>query len=133
MEPNVELIAARIASVSLLIARKKKTTKKTKKSKPKKQEVSQESQEREYPETDMTKPTSEYSCRVDLSFSADFDGSIDKAGLTKAIRQELTNSIKSSMAVVSRSFQVGVSNIQLSQISVDCAIVDQFSSSDYSD
>lgn len=134
---SVELIAARIASVSLLTARKKKVTKKKKtKSKPKKEEVSQQeetAQDREFPETDMTKPTSEYSCRVDLSLSVDFEGSIDKARLTKAVKQELSNAIKSSMAVISRSFQLGVSNLQLGHISIDCAVVDHSGTSDFID
>lgn len=74
---------------------------------------------------DMLRSTTEYSCRMDLSISADFEGQISKDKLIKKLKAEMTAAIKAAMGIVARDFGLESTGVRVQPVRVDCAMNDQ--------
>jgi hypothetical protein len=142
-ETRLHIVAARVADVGLTVARgkkkTKKTPKKTKKTKktpkktpkskgrskksPKKSKKSPSHVSRPV-ETDITRASTEYACRADLSLSIDFEGHVGKSQLVKAFENNIRSSLKEIASTLARGFQLNVVDVKIGPMTVDCAVTD---------
>lgn len=75
-------------------------------------------------------PQTEFSCKVDLSLTADFEGDVAKKDLIKKVKAELVNSIKAGMTAVCKDLGMECTNVLVQPIQVECAVNDQASIED---
>ena len=140
-------LATRVASVSVEAGRKKKTKKKTRskkttrtrskaKPKPKKTKTSKPKkpvnpEPIEDPEEiaagDMTDPKTEYSCQIQMSVTADFEGdptttSVNKSQLVKKLKTEIVNQIRAGVGITAREYGLQATQITIPPINVECAV-----------
>lgn len=73
----------------------------------------------------MLRPVTEYSCRMDLSISADFEGKIPKDRLVKKLKAEMTAAVKAAMSIVARDFGLESTGVNVKPVRVECAMNDQ--------
>ena len=142
-ENHYHSVAARIAGV-VLAKKTKKSKKKTKKA-PKKTKKNPSTRKKAPTpdpvfehvskasprEKDITSPTTEYSCRADLVFSADFEGSVNQRQLKDSLKREIVSAVKTAVITVSRSFQLSPTNVVVQPIQMDCAVVDLSSDDEF--
>lgn len=74
---------------------------------------------------DTFKPSTEYSCRIELSMIATFEGSVSKKDLMKKIQDEVKSSIKSGMQIVSNDLNLHSTEIKVFPIIMECVVVDE--------
>ena len=74
---------------------------------------------------DMLRLTTEYSCRMDLSISADFEGQIPKDKLIRKLKAEMTAAVKAAMGIVARDFGLESTGVRVQPVRVECAMNDQ--------
>jgi hypothetical protein len=125
-------IASDIAGVDLQAARKSRSKKKVSKkkvSKPSKgrkpsrtSQPVRQTQDIQY--EDMTIPQTEYSARMELSLSVDFEGAADKAALMTKLKQEIVDSIESGVSITARSFNLRASNLKVKPLKVNMDVND---------
>ena len=120
---NEELISARIAGVSVIIARKSKkkkpAAKKTKpKTKPKKKPVSKLPVE----ETEETFDINEYSCMINVSFNADIEGKIGRDELVNLLQTGLQSAVEETLGRIRRSHGIRIIDRSATVVKVDCAL-----------
>jgi hypothetical protein len=115
-------IAARV-----LEARKKKRKPKSRKKKAPISQAPVTSQDADWQDTsaDVSRPQTEFGCKVDISLMADFEGQADRSALVKKIKAELINGLKSSMAIVSRDLGVDCTNVSVQPLKLDIVVNDQ--------
>ncbi len=75
----------------------------------------------------LDKPETEYSTRVEIAFSADFEGSIAKSVLIKKLEDEIVNALKSSVGIVSRELRLRPGRVLVTPLKIDVAMNDQAS------
>lgn len=121
---SLERVASTVASMSVEAARRR-TQKRKKRAKPAKRKPRVETTSAPVEEADMTAPVTEYSCQVELSLSADFEGTIDKQRLIRKLRTELSASIRAAMAIVARDFGMRSTGVDVRPVRVECAVNDQ--------
>lgn len=139
VEPSFLAENPRLASNSHLAlrkSRKKKTYKPKKKtSKPKKNSLKKKRTSRPKErvlfdpdqvsvdiEEDMLRPLVEYSCRMELSLSVDFEGQVPKDRLIKKLKSEMMASIKAAVNIVSRDFSLETTGVKVQPIKLECAV-----------
>lgn len=132
---DLSLAASRVASHSVEARRRNNSKKKTRgkpkrktktksKSRSRKPEVEIQTSQDSIIEDDMLRSTTEYSCRMDLSISADFEGHIPKDRLIRKLKAEVTASIKAAMSIVARDFGLDSTGINIQPVRVECAMND---------
>ena len=75
----------------------------------------------------IDKPNTEYSARVELSFSADFEGTVAKDILVKKIEDEIISALESSVKIISRELQLHPGQVLVKPFRIDVAMNDQVS------
>jgi hypothetical protein len=78
--------------------------------------------ELEEPEPDILSPKTEYSIQLDLSLTADFEGSTDRQGLVKKFKDELVAAIKSSMSITARELNLTATGARVQPINIECVV-----------
>jgi hypothetical protein len=73
---------------------------------------------------DMLIPSTEYSCQVELSLTADFEGSVPKQKLLKKLRTELVAAIKEGVTTTAREFRLTSGGVHVQPIRIECAVND---------
>jgi hypothetical protein len=81
----------------------------------------------EQPETDVNvddflQPQTEYSCHVELSITAEFEGSVSKEELLTKLKSELTAALKKSMIITSKDFDLKPTGVNVRELKFDCAV-----------
>lgn len=113
-EEGIPKAASTISRAAARIARRKKSKPILKKvprsSKPVKTE-------------DMLASSTEYSCKVDLSLTADFEGSVGKQKLLKKLRTELVAAIQGAVSVTAREYGLDPTGVHVKPIKVECAVI----------
>jgi len=74
---------------------------------------------------DMLRPTTEYSCRLEFSVSADFEGQVPKDRLVRKLKAEMTASVRAAMGIVARDFGLESTGVQVQPVRVEVAMNDQ--------
>lgn len=88
-------------------------------------EVSQDKlEDTESSDFDITNSGTEYSCRIELSMIATFEGSVSREILVKKLQSELKNSIQAGMQSVSNDLGLSSTEVQVRPMVLECAIVD---------
>lgn len=130
---DLNLAASRVASHSVEARRRNNSKKKTRskgkpkrktKTKSKRQEVEIQTSQAPIIEDDMLRSTTEYSCRMDLSISADFEGHIPKDRLIRKLKAEITASVRAAMGIVARDFGLDSTGVNIQPVRVECAMND---------
>lgn len=75
-------------------------------------------------ETGILAPQTEYSLQLDLSLSADFEGSVDKQALINKFKADLTAAIKSGMAVTARELKLTPVGARVKPIKIECSVTE---------
>lgn len=83
------------------------------------------------PKKSVLRPETEYSVNVDLSLSADFEGTTSKNKLLKKFQSELFAAIKESVATTARELGLQSTGVMVKPIEVGVAVTDMTSSDDY--
>jgi len=78
----------------------------------------------------ILKPETEYSVSVELSLTADFEGSAAKNKLLKKLQSELFAAVKEAVAVTANELGLRSTGVMLKPIEVGIAVTDMSSSSD---
>lgn len=107
-------LAARIASVSIEAARKRKKDVE----KPKRKRVPK-------PKIDFTTPKTEYSAHIDLAIDVDFEGDAPKEALKKKIQNELISAIENGLTIVAEEFGLQSTTARVKPIKMELAVNDQ--------
>ena len=118
---NFNIVASRVASFSVEAARKKK-----KSAPPKK--VSKPKRVKSVP-TVIDSPT-EYSCRLDISLTANFEGDTTKAKVMKKLRSEVVAAIQSGVTLAARDLGIQAANVLVKPLNVECDVIDSSSLDD---
>lgn len=119
MTINEELIAARVAGVSVIVARKSKKKKPAaKKTKPKKKPVSKLPVE----EPEENVGTNEYSCMTQISFNADIEGKIGRDELINLLQAGLQAAVEETLGRIRRSNGIRIVDRSATVVKVDCAL-----------
>ena len=71
---------------------------------------------------DMLQSKTEYSCQLQISIIADFEGDVNKNQLLKKLKNEIINAIKSGVAITAREYNLEATNITVQPIEVECAV-----------
>lgn len=109
------------------MARKKRVPKSKPKQDPKrktKKKPERVSQPKRVQEPDSLKNRTEYSCKMDISLTVDFEGEISKKDLSKYLKSEIVNSIKSGMTLLSNSHGLECNNVLVQPLQVECVVND---------
>jgi hypothetical protein len=114
---DFRVIAARIATKSIEARRKKVI------------EEDEDALEPEMETEGILEARSEYSCQIELSIVADFEGSANKNKLIKRIKKELELSIKNGLTTVARELELEPVSARVKPIKLECAVNDQTSES----
>ena len=77
------------------------------------------------PPENVLRPATEYSCRMEISLSADFEGDVSKKDLIKKLKSEVIASIKLGMEQVAKDLRVQGTGIVVKPLQVECAVNDQ--------
>lgn len=72
------------------------------------------------PSESVLEPSTEYSCRMEISLSADFEGDVVKKDLIKKLKSEVIASIKSGMEQVSRDLGIRGTGVVIKPLQVEC-------------
>lgn len=120
---NEEIISARIAGVSVIVARKSKkkkpAVKKPKKEiKPKKKPVSKLPAE----ETEEISNINEYSCMINVSFNADIEGKMGRDELVNLLQTSLQSAVEETLGRTRRSHGIRIIDRSATIVKVDCAL-----------
>ena len=75
----------------------------------------------------LTRPTTEYSTRVEIAFSADFEGTVSKDILMKKLESELISALEASIQITSRELQLRPGRILIKPLRLEIALNDQAS------
>ena len=75
----------------------------------------------------LERPGVESSVRMDISFSADFEGNISKEELTKKIESEVMAALESSIKIVSRELRLRPGRVLVKPLHIEVAMNDQAS------
>jgi hypothetical protein len=110
---DFKVLAGRVAGRSIEAARKPRRLRRT--SKPRKE---------------MLSPSTEFSCQVDISLSADFEGSVAESALKKKLKNELVAAIKAGIVSTARGFNLQATGVLVKPLRIDCAVNDQSSIED---
>ncbi len=78
-------------------------------------------------EGNLDRPTTEYSCHVELSFSVDFEGKVAKDVLMKKLRNELIASLESSAVRVAKELRLQATGVLVKPVEMHVAVNDQMS------
>lgn len=73
----------------------------------------------------VLQPQTEYSCFMDISLTADFEGVVGQASLSKAIKNEVIAAIKEGMQQVARNLELRGTGIVVQPLKLEIAINDQ--------
>jgi len=126
-------IAMRVASGTMAARKKSKKSKKsrkTKKTKPRtskpvkpvEPELPEEIEEEEESTDSILKPKTEYSCQLQISIIADFEGEVDQSKLKKKLKTETINAVKAGVATTAREYNLEATQITVQPINIECAV-----------
>jgi hypothetical protein len=73
----------------------------------------------------IERPGVESSARVDIAFSADFEGPVSKQELTKKINDEIIAALEVAVKIVSRDLQLKPGQVRVKPLRVEVAMNDQ--------
>lgn len=113
---DFQTVALRVASISVEAARKK-----GRKRKPLRQPL----RDRGYVGRGILDPLTEYSCHVELSLSADFEGSVSQKLLMKKFRSELGAAIRAAASITAKDLRLDPPTVKVQPIRFECATNDQ--------
>jgi hypothetical protein len=75
----------------------------------------------------LTRPLTEYSVRMDISFSADFEGTVAKNLLVDKIESEVVSALESSIKIISRELKLDPGRVLVKPLRIEVAMNDQAS------
>jgi hypothetical protein len=75
----------------------------------------------------LTSPSTEYSARVELVFSVDFEGQVAKDILIKKLEDEVVAALESSIKITSRDLELRTGRVLVKPLKFSVAINDQSS------
>lgn len=75
-------------------------------------------------ETGILAPQTEYSLQLDLSLSADFEGSVDKQALINKFKADLTAAIRSAMSTTAKELKLTPTGARVQPINIECAVTE---------
>lgn len=120
--------AIRVASSSVEAARRSRSRRKKKPAKGGRKTLRETRPDNRAPapilEADLTAPVTEYSCQIELSVSADFEGQVEKQRLIKKLKAELTASLRAGMGIVARDLGMQSTGVEVRPVRVECAVSD---------
>lgn len=114
---GLEALAARVASVSVEAGRRGRKRKKTSRRRPAPVSVPSVAE-------DILKTDPEYSCRIELDITADFEGITNKQALVRKIKAELLAAVKSGITSVARGLNLKSSGVKVRPLRLECDIND---------
>ena len=76
----------------------------------------------------LERPETEYSARVEIAFSVDFEGQVAKDVLVKKIQDEIVSSLESSVKIISRELRLRPGRVLVKPLRIEVAMNDQASS-----
>ncbi len=118
---DIKSVASRVAAVSVEAARRKRQ----KRSKPaKKRPATTKRRSLDSTPDDMLRSETEYSCRVELSITASFEGRTDKHKLLKKVKLELLNAIKSGITTVARETNLASTGVSVQPLKMEIDVND---------
>lgn len=79
---------------------------------------------------DVTRPITEYSCQMEISVTADFEGSIDRTKLLRKLKQEMVASMEAGVKATARAFGLTPSSLQIRPLRLECVVSDEASVED---
>jgi len=131
-------IAMRVASGTTAARKKSKKSKKsrktkktrTKKTKPRtskpvkpvEPDPPEETEDEEESTDSILKPKTEYSCQLQISIIADFEGEVDQGKLKRKLKTESINAVKAGVATTAREYRLEATQITVQPISIECAV-----------
>lgn len=72
----------------------------------------------------------EYSCQVDISLTADFEGDVARNHLLKKLESEILAAIKAGVASTAKAYGLQATNILLKPVRIECAVNDPSSANE---
>lgn len=75
----------------------------------------------------LTRPTTEYGTRVEIAFSADFEGKVAKDVLVKKLEHEIMGALESSVKIISRELRLRPGRVLVKPLRIEVAMNDQAS------
>lgn len=78
----------------------------------------------------VTMPVTEYSCQMEFSITADFEGSVDRAALLAKLKRELVSSMEAGVKLTARAYGLRPTTIKVRPLSLECAVSDNASVDD---
>jgi hypothetical protein len=75
----------------------------------------------------LERPGTESSIRVDIAFSADFEGPVSKKVLTKKMNDEIIAALESAIKIVSRDLRLHPGQVRVKPLRLEVAMNDQAS------
>jgi hypothetical protein len=73
---------------------------------------------------DILEPKTEFSCQVELSLTADFEGMIPKDKLLKKLKAEIVSALQVGVETTAREYHLKPTGIHVRPIRVECAVSD---------
>lgn len=119
--PGMDLsdMAARVASMSVESARRRRRPKGRRRPSPSRQQVVRSQEVRD----DVLRSGSEYACQVELSLTARFEGKTDRRKLLSKIKLELTNAIRAGMTTTARELNLASLGVKVQPLRLECDVV----------
>jgi len=118
---DVRAMATRVAASSVTAA---KRGKKRPKRRPKASPSRDVSESLETVADDILSSGPEYACNIELSITALFEGTANKAVLIKKIKSSLLSAVKSAMTDVARSTNLKSGGVKVSPLRLECDLND---------
>lgn len=81
----------------------------------------------------LLSPETEYSCQVEISLSADFEGNVARQQLIRKLKSEIVAAIKAGVTTVAREFRIQATGVLVKPLKVEIAVNDQSSIEDDAD
>lgn len=66
----------------------------------------------------------EYSCRMEIELSADFEGSASKQALIKKFKNEVMAALETSMEICARDLELDATSITIRPLRMDCTVTE---------
>ena len=85
------------------------------------------------PVQNILAPQTEYSCQLDVSITADFEGNTTKSKLTKVLKSQVVKAIQAGVVTTSRELGIQATNILIKPLDIQVAVNDSASIEDDDD
>jgi len=112
---DINKIAMKVASVNIEAARRKPKEK----AKPKKKPAAAKKKQQE---KIILAPSTEYSCRIEMSISTDLEGDSSKRTVMHKLQGELKAAVETAVKITARDLLLDPKELLISVIAFDCDV-----------